>query len=100
MKNKNQGLDSAFQYYVGSKCIKDTGLITLTDARELWKSNLASFKAESIKSLNSSHGETVEMVIWCNMDSASDYVDQDKYAGSGDMRVINGGLYNCTPFFG
>lgn len=95
-----QPLDAAFQYYVGSKCIKDTGLITLKDARKMWKDNLDGFKAESIRELSGAYSDTVEMCIWCNMDSVSDYVDQDKYAASSDMRVIDGELYNCTPFFG
>lgn len=64
--------DCAFQYAYNSRwrdvqIVEDTDLITLSEAKELWKKYLPDF----IKKLEDD--ERPEMVIWINMKNPTDY---------------------------
>lgn len=88
---------ASFQYYDGGQCIEDTGLITLDEAQDLWEKYKEDFSQRAMKSIRED-GEHVEMCVWKNMNHECNYRDQDKYAHSGDMKIINGDLYVVTPF--
>ena len=90
--------DAAFQYYDGATCIEDTGLITLEEARSLWSKYNKDFKKKAIRALEYDR-DTVEMCIWCNMDSNINYQDIDKTITTHDLEVVDGELfYARKPF--
>lgn len=88
MKNKKT---YAFQYATGGnwdhEIYADTDLITVDEAKELWKKWLPDF----IKKLQD--GQRPEMVIWKDLDFLGDYREKliyaDKYAETDGKRIWN-----------
>lgn len=73
-----------FQYYDGEKMVDDTGLISLSEAIELFESRKESF------ALSLSVGLNCQMCIWHECEHDSDYRVAYKDWNSSNVRCENG----------
>lgn len=83
-----------FQYYnskFGDSLIEDTGLLSKTEAMELFNS----YYEDAVASIL--NGEQVQMVIWCDCETDIDYKTMYAEIDSRDIRVIDGKL--CSVRF-
>lgn len=76
-----------FQYYNGYKTIEDTGLITEKEADDLWKKYYLEAKD------NLKDGLNVQMVIWGDCNSPTDYSKEEKAIDHYDCVVEDGSIY-------
>ncbi len=81
------GKNCMFQYATNSQIIRDTGLITRKEAKELFDSN----KDDFIDRL--SKGENPEMAIWGGCKDSSDYKETLEHWCSDDIKLIDGVIY-------
>jgi hypothetical protein len=78
MNKETMNKDCMFQYatnfggYAGIKIYADTDLITREEAIQLWNKNLLKANKEI------EDGATVDMVIWVNCSSNTDYHTRDE----------------------
>jgi precorrin-2 methylase len=82
--------NSLFQYYNGYKTVEDTELITLEEAYQLWDkyfSEVASLLTDK---------ERVQMCIWGDAESNTDYSKVIKEIDFRDCVVENGRIYKIT----
>lgn len=89
--------DCVFQYYIGTKCIKDTsteeeGLITREEAEELWSVYLDHFR-NACKGIGKNDWEDAEMAIWVNMKYPTNFRETARHLHSGDTFVVDGVVY-------
>lgn len=86
--------DCAFQYYIGSKRIEDTGLITRKEADELWEK----YKPEFIMFCETKHQylEDAEMALWIDMKYETNYQKTAKRVNSQDVIMKNGFGYEMV----
>lgn len=76
-----------FQYYDGYKTIEDTGLITAEEADELWKKYYLEAKD------NLKEGLKVQMCIWKDCTTTTDYHTEEKEINCYDCVVEDGSVY-------
>jgi hypothetical protein len=86
--------DCAFQYYIGSKCIEDTVLITREQADELWEKH----KPQFIKfcEAKNEYLDDAEMALWIDMKSEINYHKTAKRVNSSDVIMKNGVGYEMV----
>lgn len=79
-----------FQYYnskFGESLVEDTGLISRTEAMKLFNS----YYEEAVASI--SDGEEVQMAVWRDCRTDTDYTTIHTILDSRDIRVIDGKMY-------
>lgn len=75
----------------GTKCVEDTGLITLFEAESLWGKHYSTL-LEDLKDGQQSH-----MAIWQNCETNTDYNSiLREIDGSDNLEVKNGNVYKIT----
>lgn len=83
-----------FQYYnskFGESPVEDTGLISKTEAMKLFNS----YYKDAVSSILD--GEQVQMVVWCDCKTDTDYGAMYAEIDSRDIRAIDGKL--CSVRF-
>jgi len=85
------GKDCSLQYASSRKIFNDTGLITKNEAIKLFNSLLPEFS----KRVN--EGDDVEICIWKDMKSNTDYHKTLVHIHSNDCVFKNGTLYELKP---
>jgi hypothetical protein len=84
----------AFQYASNRQIFNDTDLITKSEAIELFNKNLPDF-IDKMQELDG-YGN-VEMAIWCDMNSNTNYHKTLIHIHSDDCVIKNGNLYELRP---
>jgi hypothetical protein len=79
--------DCAFQYYNGTKMVKDSGLITREQAYELWKEWGEDFVNQV------EMGTGAEICIWTNMENDTDYQTDEFHLCADDLFIERGTVY-------
>jgi hypothetical protein len=86
--------DCAFQYYIGVRCIEDTGLITREEAEELWEKHKPHFI--KICEEKNEYSEDAEMALWIDMRNEINYHKTAKRVHSSDVIMKNGVGYEMV----
>ena len=86
--------DCAFQYYIGSKRIEDTGLITRKEADELWEKHKPQF-IQFCETKNE-YFDDAEMALWIDMGNELNYEKTAKRVHSSDVILKNGFGYELV----
>lgn len=86
--------DCAFQYYIGSKRIEDTGLITRKEADELWEKHKPQF-IQFCETKNE-YLDDAEMALWIDMKNEINYQKTAKRVNSSDVIMKNGVGYEMV----
>lgn len=79
--------NTLFQYHNGHKTVEDTELITLEEANRLWDKYFDEVKSLLVE------GERVQMCIWGDANSNTDYSKVTKEIDYRDCEVENGEIY-------
>ena len=79
--------NTLFQYHNGCETVEDTELITLEEAIQLWDKYFS-----EVKSLLAD-GEKVQMCIWGDANSNTDYSKVIKEVDYRDCKVENDNIY-------
>ena len=84
---KEEIKDKMFQYHDGWKTIEDTGLITAKEADDLWKKHYMQAKD------NLKEGQKVQIAIWKDCTTPTDYHTEEKAIDHYDCVVEGGSIY-------